>query len=155
MGFEGDDLSKSERQLKQQLATLFRTLPPGSLLQVNIEPGQMWIEKLLLPPSARKGGGSRLLSRILSHADRAGVVTSLCANPTQRAGDPGEYDLARWYHSFGFRVLGRGPEGVLMERTPKPVQSPENLVSQAKTAPRMSLEEYEDWQPKVSRPPTF
>lgn len=149
----------SHQVARDQLAKLKKSLPAGSMLETRIEEGELWLNKIMLPAGKRQGQGSRLLARILEVADRAGLTVMLEADPTDAPADPSTYELVRWYQTFGFQRRGATDDGVLMSRAPQPVRTWEQLLSQAKVAPRLSQSEFTAWrdglETAVAQDPVF
>lgn len=81
--------------------------------------GGAWhIDMVHVPPAMRgRGWARRLLARVLSDADQAGVRLSLEA---RACGGPGQADLVKFYRSLGFRLTGaHGAFGPVMRRACK------------------------------------
>lgn len=130
-------------RLNESLRKIARSLPSGGRLVYRLEPDYLWLEIFHLPVSAR-GTGTQWMSKILEAADVAQTVVNLCADPTDRPGDPSTYDLTRWYARFGFKPLAATEDGVLMERqsaTPRPASEIEKAARAAKSAD-MSQEDF-------------
>ncbi len=107
--------SRQRKELHDGLLKLAKSLPRGGTLEFEVHEDYLWLEKIYLPTAAR-GQGTELLSKVLSLADQAGLPTSLLADPTDEPNDPETYDLARWYHRFGFQLLSVTEDGAAMER---------------------------------------
>lgn len=136
---------KALKELNTALRAVAHKMPPGSSLDFQIYDDHLWLERLLVPKHAR-GQGSEILAKILAAADQAGLKTSLLADPTDRAGDPTSFELARWYGRFGFTLLAITEQGVAMERQPRArAVAPQQLVQAAKAAKAhdLTLEEFE------------
>jgi hypothetical protein len=152
-------LSKAEKQLKDQIAAIYRSLPTGSILEARVEPDRLWLNRILLPASHRHGAGSRMMARILDAADRAGVTVGLEADPTDNPGDPTTFDLVRWYRRFDFKPLCETEDGVLMERDSRAPRGVDKLLAAAMAAPRWSHDDFISWRHSIgpsssSRTPT-
>lgn len=143
----------------QQLRELWRkkaqTLPHGGRLEFDVHPDHVWLHIIQLPPDARGGKGTRLMAELLTIADQLGMPVSLTADPTDRGvGDPGVYDLVRWYSKFGFKLYALDNDRVaLMERLPgERSASPEKLIARYKqTAPAMTAEQFSVWEKEQYR----
>lgn len=136
--------------LRQQWSKKAQALPPGGRLEFDVFDDHVWLHIVQLPPECRGGKGTRLLAELLAVADQVGLSVSLTADPTDRGvGDPGVYDLVRWYSKFGFKLYALDNDRVaLMER---PVGSksatPDRLVAEYKRAiPAMTAEQFETWE---------
>ena len=138
----------------QQLRDLWRkkaqSLPTGGRLEFEAHPDHVWLHIIQLPPEARGGRGTRLMAELMSIADQLGMPVSLTADPTDRGiGDPGVYDLVKWYSRFGFKLYALDNDRVaLMERSPGERSStPEKVLAKYKqTPPAMTAQEFEAWE---------
>lgn len=157
----------------QQLRDLWRkkaqSLPSGGRLEFEAHPDHVWLHIIQLPPDARGGRGTRLMAELLSIADQLDMPVSLTADPTDRGvGDPGVYDLVKWYSRFGFKLYALDNDRVaMMERLPQGRSStPEKLLAIYKqTPPVMTAEAFAAWEedqfrrqgitPEVDEPEPF
>ncbi len=134
------------------LRKLVKALPPGASFAFTLDSEVLWLNRILLPRHARNGGGSRLLARILMIADRTGLPVMLEASPTERPGDPGVFDLVRWYSRFSFQCIAINEDGVVMRREPGSHRSWESLLADAKSRTPITLADFTAWQPDKPLP---
>lgn len=137
-------------QLRDSWRKKAQSLPAGGRLEFEAHDDHVWLHIVQLPPEARGGSGTRLMAELLAVADQVGLPVSLTADPTdQGPGDPGVYDLVRWYSKFGFKLYALDNDRVaLMERLPGSRSStPEKLLADYRRAlPAMSPEAFEAWE---------
>lgn len=89
-----------------RLWTLARSLSPGSVFEWEVANGTLHLRHLSVPGMAPHGIGTKFLASVLDLADAAGLDQVLEADNTDEPGDPGLFDLVRWYWRFGFRPTG-------------------------------------------------
>jgi len=101
---------------------------PGLIASVKLTEGAgVWhIDTVHVPPELRgRGVSRRLLTRVLSDADRASVRLSLEA---RACGGLSQADLVNYYRRLGFRpTTARGTFGPVMVR--RPVRRARSAVS--------------------------
>lgn len=137
-------------QLRDSWRKKAQALPAGGRLEFEAHDDHVWLHIVQLPPEMRGGHGTRLMAELLAVADQVGLPVSLTADPTDSGvGDPGVYDLVRWYSKFGFKLYALDNDRVaLMERLPgSRSATPEKLLAEYRRAlPAMSPEAFEAWE---------
>ena len=136
-------------QLRERWRKKAQSLPSGGRLEFEAHDDHVWLHIVQLPPEVR-GTGTKLMSELLAIADQVGLPVSLTADPTDSGpGDPGVYDLVRWYSKFGFKLYALDNDRVaLMERQPgSRSATPERLLADYRRAlPAMTAQEFEAWE---------
>ena len=142
--------SPPHEQLREQWRKKAQGLPAGGRLEFEAHPDHVWLHVVQLPPSARGGTGTRLMAQLLAVADQVGLPVSLTADPTDKGvGDPGVYDLVRWYSRFGFTLYALDRDRVaLMERLPQSRNAtPETVLKSYQSSPPvLTREAFEAWE---------
>lgn len=136
--------------LRQQWSKKAQSLPTGGRLEFDVFDDNVWLHIVQLPPECRGGKGTRLLAELLAIADQVGMSVSLTADPTDRGvGDPGVYDLVRWYSKFGFKLYALDNDRVALMERPAGSKSatPDRLIADYKRAlPAMTAPQFEVWE---------
>lgn len=128
---------EDETAVAAALRRVLATLPAGGSLDFHFAEANedgwdgLVLDMLSLPQDAR-GTGTGIMARVLAAADRRGMEVRLSAEATERPGDPGLFELARWYSRLGFSMDGLSARGGLaMRRLPLQGDGSEEAVLQA------------------------
>jgi len=142
-------MKKSIRMKEPTFKSVHRLLKGKGFLETFLNDDKViWLEKIVIHPSHR-GIGSEVLATLIQEADELGWSIQLCADPTDKPGDPNVYDLSRWYAGFDFKIVDLTEDGLMFFREARAAIGVKKILSEKEKHVFVDIKDFSDWFTKL------